>query len=230
MLRLGNPALRDFRQRRSPDMGAEGRGPVTVPTICASGLVAGTRVATARGWCAVEAVRPGDLVLTFDAGLQQVTQVARGALWSAAGPCPRHLWPLAVPEGALGNAQPMLLLPGQSVLIESDVAAELFGDRFTMVPAGALEGFRGIERVEPLGSTAVVRLYFSREEAVFGAAGALLACPSIRSASLTLDADETGRVVLDRDDAAFLIGCIEMDDARQGVTPDRHPAQAARAA
>ena len=41
-----------------------------------TGLVAGTRIATAMGWRAVEAIAVGDLVLTFDNGLQPVVAEA----------------------------------------------------------------------------------------------------------------------------------------------------------
>ena len=189
----------------------------------ADGLVAGTKVATTIGWRAVEAVSVGDKVLTFDAGMQEVTGLARGLLWAAAEPCPRHLWPLAVPVGALGNAQAMTLLPEQSVMVESDVGEEIYGDPFTLIPAAALDGLRGIVRVAPDAPVAVTVLRFARDQVVFGSAGALLFCPSRAGATLSELRQPRGSdyVVLPMDDAAFLIGCIRVDDV---------PAAAARAA
>lgn len=176
----------------------------------ATGLAAGTKVATSLGWRPVEAVVPGDQVLTFDNGMQIVTQVSRATLWKKAEPCPRHLWPLAVPAGALGNEQPMLLLPEQAVMLESDVGEELYGDPFTLVPAAALDGFRGIERIEPEGRFQVIVLQFGRDQVVFGSAGALFFCPSARSMTVgdMLDEAAGDYLLLGHEDAAFLIGCI----------------------
>jgi hypothetical protein len=224
--------LHDGRLFRAADMGAEGRGPGSLPGGKVSGLVTGTKVATSGGWRAVESISPGDRVLTFDAGMQQVTQVSRGVLWQGDEACPRHLWPLAVPAGALGNAQAMLILPEQLVVIESEVGEQLYGDSFTLVPAAALEGFRGIARVEPVETTGVVVLYFGTDQMIFGSAGALFFCPSVRSLTLTDSYDEAPGeyVILGVEDAEFLIGCIAIDEVHQGVTPEQTKAQAAEAA
>jgi hypothetical protein len=210
-----------------------GREAAGLPGGRVSGLMAGTRVATADGWREVESIVPGDRILTFDAGLQEVTQVSRGVLWAGGGDCPRHLWPLAVPAGALGNAQDMLVLPEQSVVIESPVGEQLYGDSFTLVPAAALEGFRGIGRVAPAAPVVVVTLYFGTDQMVFCSAGALFFCPSVRSLALTDSYDEVPGeyVILGLEDAGFLIGCIEIDYAQSaGPTPDRARGQAAVAA
>lgn len=223
----------DGRLFRAADMGAEAQGPESLPGGKVSGLVTGTKVATSGGWRPVETIAPGDKVLTFDAGMQEVTQISRGVLWQGTEPCPRHLWPLMVPAGALGNAQPMLILPEQSVVIESEVGEQLYGDTFTLVPAAALEGFRGIVRIEPVETTGVVTLYFGCDQVVFGSAGALFFCPSVRSLTLSDAYDEVPGeyVILGVEDAEFLIGCIEIDEAEEGgMTPERAKDQAAVAA
>ena len=177
----------------------------------ASGMVSGTRVATASGWRPVETILQGDKVLTFDAGMQEVSHVSKGALWRARKPCPQPLWPLDVPSGAIGNAQPMTLLPEQSVVVESDVGAEIYGDPFTLLPASALAGFRGIARVMPAGDIEVATLHFAADQVIFCSAGALFFCPSRHVGSLT-DPVESDYTVLSHDDAAFLIGCITLDE------------------
>ena len=73
-------------------MGAAGTG----------GLVKGTRVATELGWRPVDAVAAGDLVLTFDRGMQPVVAVRRRFLADLGAAS----WPLSVPAGALGNCAP----------------------------------------------------------------------------------------------------------------------------
>ena len=141
-----------------------------------SGILAGTRVASTRGWRAIEAICVGDRVLTFDAGLQPVTAVERVPLWSGRGACPQTLWPVEVPAGALGNRDLMYLAPDQSVLIESDTAEALLGDPFALIPARILDGVRGMCRVPPPDGAEVVTLRFAAEQIVFANSGAMFHC------------------------------------------------------
>jgi len=146
----------------------------------AAGLVAGTMVATATGWRPVEAIAKGDLVLTFDRGLQPVQSVSHGVQWDSDDPCPEQLWPLDVPAGALGNQEKMTLLPEQCVMVESDFAESTLGDPFALMTASDLEGFRSIQRVQPTQEIPVCQLSFERDEVVFANSGALSFCPCQR--------------------------------------------------
>ena len=139
----------ETRLFRQDTGGSSGAGAHSYLAGLASGLITGTVVATAAGWRPVEAIVRGDLVLTFDRGMQPVRAVIRGIHWDRDGDCPRSLWPLGVPAGALGNQQAMTLLPEQCVMVESDTAEVMFGDPFALSNAGDLVGLRGIERVEP---------------------------------------------------------------------------------
>jgi len=143
----------------------------------ASGFVAGTQVATQTGWCDVADVVTGDLVLTFDGGMQTVTSIDRKAFTTGGEFAPGDAWPLLVPAGALGNRDEMTLLSQQLVVIEADAAEEVFGDPFATVPALALEGYRGITRIPPEKEIVLVTLGFSQDEVVFANAGALVLCP-----------------------------------------------------
>jgi hypothetical protein len=187
----------------------------------ASGVIAGTRIATSIGWRMVEMIAPGDRVLTFDNGMQEVTHVVHSLLWSSDAPCPRALWPLHVPAGVLGNAQAIVMLPEQSVVVESDVGEEIYGDPFTLIPAAALEGFRGIERRAPEVPTLVITLHFAEDEVVFASGGALFFCPSDAVASLSdLLSDGTGRYsALSEEDARFLLDCVDLHERRNGLWP-----------
>lgn len=142
-----------------------------------NGLVCGSMVATKAGWRPIETIVSGDLVLTFDGGLQPVKSVARGVLWSGTEICPEWLWPINVPAGALGNTNPMVLLAEQPVMLESDLAEEMFGDPFVMVAPDELEGKLGIETVPPEIRQDVIALTFEEEEVIFVDGGALLYCP-----------------------------------------------------
>lgn len=143
-----------------------------------SGIVAGTRVATAMGWRDVAALQAGDMVLTFDGGLQPLVAVRRRPMWHGEGQVPQHFWPLHVPTGALDNAAAMLVLPRQGVMLESDLAEDVLGDPFALIPAAALEGARGIERVCPDARIEAVTLEFETDQVVFAERGALLFCPA----------------------------------------------------
>ncbi|WP_375689432.1 Hint domain-containing protein [Pseudooceanicola sp. LIPI14-2-Ac024] len=141
-----------------------------------SGLIEGTRVATALGWQRVEHVSVGDRVLTFDNGLQPVRSLRSVRLWEGQGRCPRSARPLFVPEGAIGNADAMVVLPRQGLMVESDAAEAMTGDPFALVRAEALDGICGIRRVDAAGSLDVHLLQFDEDEIVFTAHGALCVC------------------------------------------------------
>ncbi|MGB2203565.1 MAG: Hint domain-containing protein [Pseudooceanicola atlanticus] len=158
-----------------------------------SGLVEGTKIATAMGFQKIETLEPGARVVTFDNGLQQVRAVRREPLWFASAECPRSLHPLFVPAGAIGNAQDMMLLPHQAVLVESDAAEAAFGDPFVLMQAKDLEGIQGITRVAPTAPMTVVTLEFETDEVIFAASGAMCVCPSRSDLEGMLNRPEGGR-------------------------------------
>ncbi|MDF0600362.1 Hint domain-containing protein [Psychromarinibacter sp. C21-152] len=215
---------RAHRQETGGGRGAAGRA---VTPELASGLQAGTLVATAMGWRPVEAIARGDLVLTFDRGMQKVTRITKAIAWSEAvseavseaRQIPRAAWPLHVPAGALGNAAPMTLLPDQAVMLESDTAEVLYGDPFALVTGADLDGFRGIARVPPRGAVEAVMLHFEQDEVVFAGEGALAHCAADRMMSIEalLAGDmREGYRCLDAGEAAFLIECLEDEDSVDG--------------
>lgn len=177
------------------------------------GIVAGTKVASRMGWRPVEAIAAGDEVLTFDGGLQAVVAVERRTVVSDACNTPEEDWPLFVPAGALGNREEMLMLPGQTVLIESDAAEEAFGDPFALIPAVALDGFRGITRIVPEARLEIVTLHFAQDEIVFANVGALFHCP--RTTDLVAEVMAQNAPVYDvlpMEDAETLVLLLEIED------------------
>jgi hypothetical protein len=174
----------------------------------ATGLIAGTQVATQFGWRDVATVAVGDQVLTFDGGMQTVSAVSRKMLATGGEFAPAEAWPLFIPAEALGNRDDMILLPQQSVMIEADAAEEVFGDPFAMIPALALEGFRGIVRVPPADQIELITLAFSQDEIVFANSGALMFCPK------SFDIFDFGLSVystLTLDAARALVAVMELD-------------------
>ena len=164
-----------------------GSATALVETTFAEGIAAGTLVATESGWLPVEHLRPGMQALTFDNGAATVLDVTRRMLWRGQGACPRAMWPLAVPAHVLGNRRAMLLLPDQNVMLESDLAEILFGDPFALVPAAALEGYRGITRVCPHAAIDVVSVRFAQDQLVYANGAGVLHCGAVTGMDMTLD-------------------------------------------
>ncbi|WP_136637228.1 Hint domain-containing protein [Pseudooceanicola onchidii] len=158
-----------------------------------SGLVEGTKIATAMGFQRIETIEPGARVVTFDNGLQEVRAVRRDPIWFAEGACPKAMQPLFVPAGAIGNAQDMVLLPHQAVLIESDAAEAALDDPFVLMQAKDLDGICGITRITPEAPAYVVTLEFDNDEVVFAASGAMCICPSRSDLAGMLNRPEGGR-------------------------------------
>ncbi len=144
-----------------------------------SAMLAGTRVATPVGWVAVETLAIGDLVLTFDGGLQPVSAITQHLDTGAQTLDHPQDWPLLVPSGVLGNRVQMLILPRQAVLIESEVAERVMGDPFVLVPALALAGYCGISQRRPGRSMIATTLHFATDQLVFADCGAVLQCPGL---------------------------------------------------
>jgi len=176
------------------------------------GIAAGTRIATTMGWRPVEAIAAGDMVMTFDHGLRPVVAVQRSQLFAGRNACPRHLMPLAIPEGALGNAAPMLLLPEQNVLVESDLAEAVFGDPFALIPAAALEGYRGIARITPHQRVEIVTLRFAEEEVIYANGTGMIHCGSASGTSMIDEASGYSALTLDMA-RAIVAQMIELDGA-----------------
>ena len=192
-------------------------------TATTHGLMAQTRVASNLGWRAVGALTVGDKVLTFDGGMQEITEVRRMTHWEDALECDRNQWPVTVPENALGNRAALTLLPDQGILVESPAASDPFGDPYAVVPATALVGVRGIRRMAPVRATELTCISFAREQVIYAEGGALIYCPArIVALDEFLSAREPCYDILDNEAAEFLAGCIIIED-QIGMPPEAAP-------
>lgn len=179
----------------------------------AHGLTGSTRVASNLGWRCADAIAVGDQVLTFDNGMQTVTEICRSTLWVDATMVPAHMWPVFVPAGALGNRTGITLLPEQGVMIESEAALDQHGDPFAVVPAFALAGVRGIRRQEPQQQLEIITLFFAAEQVIYTEGSLLTHCPCAHlSLSDMVAGCERPYDVLSAADAAFLAECIVVED------------------
>ncbi len=141
----------------------------------AEGLLPGHKVATDTGWRPVEQVCPGDMVLTFEHGMQPVVDVViiPVAPVSRAAQAVRLV---DLPAGAVGNRAPMQMLPGHEVLLDSPLAEARFGTPFVLVPAGCLAGQGGVTRTELRATVDARMLVFDNEELAHVNGAALLLC------------------------------------------------------
>jgi hypothetical protein len=184
--------------------------------VLTEGILGGTPIATAQGWRLVETLLPGERVLTFEAGMQPLASARRACV--SAADVPPVFWPLRVPPGALDNRGELLLLPEQKILIESDAAEALLGDPFAMIPAAALEGWRGIARTRPADASLVMSLGFAEDQIIYASRAALLACPGELSPWAPLfdlmedRAEQAAYVPLSLSQARHLVACLIAED------------------
>lgn len=161
-----------MKRRLTPNGDGLSSGFPLVP-VAEGGLLAGTHVASNLGWRPVEALAPGDKVLTFDHGMQVIAELHRETIRPPEGELQPARCPLYVPRDALMNRVPMWLMPDQGVLLESDLVEDAQGDPFAVVPACALEGYRGIRRMHPGAELELVMPRFAQDQVIYLEAGML---------------------------------------------------------
>lgn len=201
-----------WNDKIAPRRMAENSAAVDGAIMTTRGLLAGTQVATAMGWRAVEALAPGDLVLTFDNGLRPLAEVRRDTFWVADMMVPAAYASVIVPAGALGNANELELLPDQGVLIESEAACDAYGDPFAVVAAKTLTGYRGISRAGPRTQVEVITLVFEDEQIIYADGGALVHCARGHMRLCDLEGRLDGYDVLPVRDAGFIVECMILED------------------
>ena len=176
------------------------------------GLLGSGYVATAMGWRRVDALAAGDSVLTFDNGVRRVVEVRRDSFWIADMMAPASYSTIMVPAGALGNSLALELLPDQGVMIECDAACDAHGDPFAIVPAKALEGYRGITRISPPSRVEVFTLVFEEAQVVYTQGGALVHCPQAQVRLSDLGMQDGVYSVEPLREAQFLVECMIVED------------------
>ncbi|SFR53647.1 Hint domain-containing protein [Litoreibacter janthinus] len=93
-------------------------------------FAAGTLIETKNGLVEVQYLQPGDMVMTRDAGLQELTWTG-GRRVEATG----DLAPIVITKGALGNTRDLVVSPQHRMLIEGWQAELLFGEAEVFVKA-----------------------------------------------------------------------------------------------
>ncbi len=144
----------------------------------ASGLYASTPVRTATGWVPMAELGPGDLLATLDHGLSPIV-ATRPEIRAA-------LWGVLFPEGAFDNEDEVLLPPGQPVLVRTPHALPFTGAAQALVPAAALEGWRGIAPHVPDRAEPILQMRLSRPGLVQAGPGLTVGIEGIETAEVDL--------------------------------------------
>ncbi len=187
--------------------------------VASHGLMSGTRVASMMGWRGVESLAKGDMVLTFDNGMKEITDIRRVTICLDAAQTQPALWPVIVPADALGNKEQLTLLPDQGVMLECEAASDLYGDPFAVVVVQALENVNGIHRAPPKSRIELISISFKEDQVIYAEGGALILCPSTTT---TLDRMIEGNVsqyeVLGAKEAEQLVECFELESQSAAET------------
>ncbi|WP_137701257.1 Hint domain-containing protein [Marimonas lutisalis] len=124
-------------------------------------FTAGTRIATARGLCEVQELRPGDMVVTRDHGLQPVRWVGRRTV-----PAKGRLAPIRFEAGVLGNDRPILVSPQHRMLIQGGEVSLNFGESEVLAAAKHLVNGGSVVKM-PGGDVTYVHVFFDQHEVIY---------------------------------------------------------------
>ena len=128
----------------------------------------GTLIATPRGEVRVEALKPGDRVITRDNGIQTIRWIGHRPVSAQELARHRHLCPVLIRKGALGPDLPeadLMVSPNHRVLVSNDKTALHFDEREVLVAAKHLTGLAGVSVVEGAG-VAYFHLLFDQHEVI----------------------------------------------------------------
>jgi hypothetical protein len=187
----------------------------------------GTRIAAAGGARLVEALRPGDRILTRDDGPQEVIWTGHCRIGPVRLAMQPWLRPMRLRSGALGGGRPvgdLLVSPGHRLLLRGRAAEALFGTPEVLVAARDLLDDRRVTVDRTLRSVTYVHVMLARHQILWAngvesesfhpaqadlsgldaaqRATMLRACPALREAAETYG--EPARRCLGTPEAAIL--------------------------
>lgn len=122
----------------------------------------------------------------------------------------------------MANDHPVELLPAQMVMLEAELAEDMYGEPFVMVPALALLGWNGITRRAPR-DVEIVHLQFDTPQVVFAGPCLLLGCGGTGARSVNLFRAD-GMMTLGLKEARQLVAGLIAEGERAQYLP---PGQAA---
>lgn len=139
---------------------AQGR---TVLQMSGAGLTVGSLIQTARGEMAIEDLKPGNLIVTKDFGMQKLRYIAFQDVDLNAAP---KLTPIKVDCRFLGFDQISYLAPDQHLSLRHPMFDVMFGASEVLVRCVDLLDHPGFERVANLASLTYVALGFAHRQII----------------------------------------------------------------
>lgn len=130
----------------------------------------GALIRTPAGDTPVEALKPGDLVLTRDHGLQAIRWIGSRRLCAAELAVFPRLRPIRIAAGALGEGLPrrdLVVSPQHRILVRSRIARRMFGAPEVLVAARQLLAIEGVETDHGAEEIDYFHLLFARHEVIF---------------------------------------------------------------
>lgn len=132
-------------------------------------LSAAAEVATGEGLVPAGWLRPGDLVLTRDSGLQPILWIGRCRLTRAEALARTEAWPVHLAPGALGHGAPpapLTVAPAHRLLVRGAELQQHLGLIEAFAAARDLAGRPGVEVVAPHGPLDLYLILLDRHEAI----------------------------------------------------------------
>ncbi len=133
-----------------------------------TGLMAGTKVETDRGWQDVTSLNRGDRIYTLDGGLARILGLDRRQA---------QVQTLHLPGGYLDACSDLWLLPRQPILVSTLDDPQIGAAPFVLIPSEALTVLPFVTR-QALTEEVITPL-FADEEVVFANSGVMLRCPGV---------------------------------------------------
>lgn len=133
-------------------------------------FVAGTHMQTPAGNVLVEALRPGDVLVTRDHGPQRVLWVWAKTQTVAAMAQNPQLRPVRIARHALGAGLPqrdIYLSQQHRVLVASPIAHRVFDTQEVLIAAKDLCGLHGVAVEQPTRDITYIHLLFATHEVIF---------------------------------------------------------------
>ncbi|WP_141246536.1 Hint domain-containing protein [Actibacterium ureilyticum] len=124
-------------------------------------FTAGTGILTPQGQRPIEDLRPGDLVLTADHGLQPIRWIGQRTV-----PAQGNMAPVLIREGVFNNARDLLVSPQHRMLIQGYQAQLITGQSEVFATAKHLIDGTNVLR-HAGGTVTYVHLMFDRHEVIF---------------------------------------------------------------
>lgn len=131
-------------------------------------------ISTSEGPVPAGELVPGDLVLTLDNGFQEIRWVGSRTLGKGQLAMSPNLQPVRIRAGALGKGLPqrdLVVSPQHRMLVNSNVARNMFGEQEVLVAAKQLTSLEGVDIAHDLNEVTYVHFLCNTHEIVFAEGG-----------------------------------------------------------